>query len=59
LCVSRYVIVKVLVVFYCQRRQNEGKEGAVLHNDSIFYVGVDVLSIGVIQESNYSASRID
>lgn len=56
--VGEYVIVEVLVVFNCQRWQNKRKESAVLHNDSIFNIGVDVLPVRVIHKSDYFAGRV-
>ncbi len=56
--VGGYVIVEVLVVLNCQRWQNKRKEGAVLHNDRIFNIGVDVLPVGVIHKSDDFAGRV-
>ena len=56
--VSVDVVVEILVVLHRQRGQNKWKKGAVLHYHCVLYVGVYVLPIRVVEESDYFTSRI-
>jgi len=59
LCVSVDVGVEILVVLHRQRGPNKWKKGAVLHYHCVLYVGVYVLPIRVVEESDYFTGRID